>query len=285
MFEKVSSVAIAGMFFSLFVSVLYPVLLLVYWKITQKPKLLPAVIGAITFILFALTLEQILHTVVMTAIGKGDMILGSQKLASNVWIYGLYGGLCAAVFEEIGRFLAMKICMKKSLDKKNAIMYGIGHGGIEAIIILGAAEISNIATSLAINSGSIDTIFSAIPEAQRDTVYEQVAALWRTPATSFYYAGLERITAVTLHICLSYMVYRFVKYNEKKFFLVALGMHFLVDFGTVVMSKALPMIAIEIILAVVVIVFLVCVVKIYKAEEIVEPIMGTDTSASDNGDR
>ena len=38
--------------------------------------------------------------------------------------------VAAGVFEETGRLLAMKFCMKKDLDKKNAIMYGIGHGGI-----------------------------------------------------------------------------------------------------------------------------------------------------------
>lgn len=266
MFETVSGAAIAGMVFSLILAVLFPIILLVYWKITRKPSLLSFFIGAATFILFALILEQLLHTGVMLAIGKGDMLEGQKRLSANVWVYGLYGGLCAAVFEEFGRFLAMKFCMKKSLDKENAIMYGIGHGGIEAIIILGVAEISNIATALAVNSGSIETIISALPESQRDTTMEQIATLWTTPASGFYMGGIERVIAVTLHICLSYMVYRFVKYNEKNCFLIALGMHFLVDFATVIMSNYLSIMTIEIVLAVVVIAFLVFVLKMYKKE-------------------
>ena len=47
---------------------------------------------------------------------------------------------------------------------------------------------------------------------------------------------------------------------------MALAIHFLVDFGTVVMSQALPMMAIEAILAVVVIVLIVFVVNKYKNE-------------------
>lgn len=266
-FETVSGAAIAGMVFSFVVAVIFPIILLIYWMKTQKPRFLSCVIGAVTFILFALTLEQILHTVVMMAIGNGDLLLGSERLASNVWVYGLYGGLCAALFEEFGRLLAMKLCMKKFLDKKNAIMYGIGHGGIEAIIILGIAEISNIATAVSINSGAIETVISAVPEGQRETLYEQLSALWTTPAANFYLGGVERVIAVTLHICLAYMVYRFVKYGEKKFFAIALGMHFLIDFATVVMNKSLPLAAVEGILAVVVIVFLVCVIKLYKKEE------------------
>lgn len=266
-FELVSGASILGMVFSMILAVLFPIILMIYWMKSKKPKFLSCVIGAVTFILFALILEQILHTVVMVAIGKGDLLLGKEKLASNIWVYGLYGGLCAAIFEEVGRFLAMKLCMKKFLDKKNAIMYGIGHGGIEAIIILGLAEISNIATAMSINSGAIETIISSVPENQRETLYEQVSALWTTPAASFYLAGVERIIAVLLHICLSYMVYRFVKYSEKKFFCIALGIHFLIDFGTVVMSKVIPMVALEAILAAVVIGFLIFVIKLYKKEE------------------
>lgn len=267
MFETVSNASILGMVCSMAIAILFPVGLLIYWQISKKPKFVSAIIGAATFFIFALVLEQILHTVVMMAVGKGDMLLGNEIMASNVWVYGLYGGICAAVFEETGRFLAMKFCMKNFLDKKNAIMYGIGHGGIEAIIILGMAEISNIASALAINSGAIEAVLSALPEDQRDLMYQQLSALWTTPAASFYIAGLERVIAVTLHICLSYMVYRFIKYNEKKCFYLALGLHFLIDFGTVVLSKFIPMIAIEAVLAVAVIATLVLVIKMYKTEE------------------
>ena len=34
------------------------------------------------------------------------------------------------VFEETGRLIAMKFWMKKWLDFPNALMYGIGHGGV-----------------------------------------------------------------------------------------------------------------------------------------------------------
>lgn len=268
MYETVSNSAIMGMVCSLAISFLLPIALLIYWKISKKPKLVSFFIGAAVFIIFALVLEQILHTVVMLAFGKGDLLLGNEKMSSNIWFYGLYGGICAAVFEEVGRFLAMKFCMKKFLDKENAIMYGIGHGGIEAMIIIGLAEISNIATSIAINSGAIETVIGAVPEAQRGALYEQISGLWTMPAYTFYFAGVERIIAITLHICLSYMVYRFVKYNEKKYFVIALAAHFLIDFITVILGRVASVAVLEAILAVVVVVFLVFVVKLYKSERI-----------------
>lgn len=262
----VSGATIGGMVVSMIVAIVYPIALLIYWKSKQKPRWASFFIGAATFALFALVLEQILHVVVMTGIGGGDMNAGSVKMSSNIWLYGLYGGACAAIFEEFGRLLAMKFCMKKYLDKKNAIMYGIGHGGIESIIILGIAEISNIATALAVNSGAIELILAALPEDQKAMMREQIAALWTTPSASFYLAGVERIIAVMLHICLSYMVYRYVKYNEKKSFAIALGVHFLVDFATVIIGQMLSIAAVEVILAVAIVVFLVYVVKKYRNE-------------------
>lgn len=267
MYETVSNSAIMGMVCSLAISFLFPIALLIYWKISKKPKLVSFFIGAGVFIVFALVLEQILHTVVMMAVGGGDLLAGNEKMSSNIWLYGLYGGICAAVFEEVGRFLAMKFCMKKFLDKENAIMYGIGHGGIEAMIIIGLAEISNIATALAVNSGAIDVILGAVSGEQKDALYEQISGLWTTPASGFYFAGVERIIAITLHICLSYMVYRFVKYNEKKCFVIALAAHFLIDFVTVILGSVAPIAVLEAILAVAVVVFLVFVVKMYKSEE------------------
>ena len=57
-----------------------------------------------TFIISALVLEKLLHAAVFKAFGTA--------LNANIWLYTLYGGLAAAVFEETGRLLAMKYAMK-----------------------------------------------------------------------------------------------------------------------------------------------------------------------------
>ena len=56
--------------------------------------------------------------------------LVKEALTGNIWFYALYGGIAAGVFEETGRFTAMKFWMKKSLSKESSFMYGVGHGGI-----------------------------------------------------------------------------------------------------------------------------------------------------------
>lgn len=231
-YEQVSSVALTGMIFSLVIAIVVPIVLLIIWKVKTQSKISSFFIGCGTFVLFALILEQILHIVVLGAAG--------ESLTGNVWAYAIYGGVCAALFEETGRFLAMKFVMKKNLNKQNGIMYGIGHGGIEAIIIVGISEISNIATVIAVNSGAIDSILKAIPdETLRAETYEQLSTLWTTSGTVYFAAGVERISAIALHICLSYMVYKAVADRKISNYFFAMLVHFLVDCITVLLNQGL----------------------------------------------
>lgn len=236
MTSQVPVANLIGMFFSLFVAVGMPIALFILLKVKTKAKVSSVFIGAATFVLFALILEQILHVIV----------LRNTAIMENIWLYALYGGLAAGLFEETGRYLAMKFVMKKNLDKQNALMYGVGHGGIEAILLVGLSQLSNITTSIMINSGQGESLFAALDE----NTMANVAQLWKLPAYQFYMAGVERVTAIFLHIVLSYLVYRAVKEQKMKFYFVALALHFLVDAVVVAISSFLPIVAIEAILVI-----------------------------------
>ena len=62
-------------------------------------------LGAGIFFLFAMVLEQMLHQLVLRS-PAGPTLQGS------VWLTGLYGGLAAGVFEEVGRFCAFKLVLR-----------------------------------------------------------------------------------------------------------------------------------------------------------------------------
>lgn len=256
MTNSVATASIVGMVFSFFVSVGVPIALCVLMKIKGRAKLSSCFIGAGAFIVFALILEQILHVIVLRA--TGTLITG------NIWLYALYGGLAAGLFEETGRYLAMKFLMKKNLDRQNALMYGVGHGGIEAIIIVGLTEINNIATSVLINSGQADTLFAGMDE----NIMESLSQLWLLPPYQFYMAGIERITAIALHITLSYLVYRAVSEHRMKFYFLAVALHFLVDGVTVAASVYAPIAVVEGMLIVMIAIIGYAVYKMYIAEPV-----------------
>ena len=220
MTEMVSSAAIGGMAVTLLASIGIPVAALFVARKKIKGKMFCALIGAGTFVVFALILEQLLHQVMIAAFGG--------SLTGNIWFYALYGGLAAGVFEETGRLLSMKFLMKKTLSKENSVMYGIGHGGAESVILIGLTYISNIVTAVMINAGMLDSILSDV-------------------------AGIERAAAFALQICLSYIVYRAVKEKKPAFYFFAVALHFIADAGVILLAQAVSIYVAECVLIVAVI--------------------------------
>ena len=259
MIGEVSAVAITGIIFSAVIAIGLPVVLLILVKVKLHTRIADAGIGALAFVLFALVLEQIPHVIMLNLLG--------ETLTENIWLYAVYGGLAAGLFEETGRFTAMKFWMKKSLSKESSVMYGVGHGGIEAVLIVGITCISNLITALMINSGQIESAFSTIEDgAGKETAIQGLAVLWTTPGYQFFLAGVERISAITLHICLSYLVYRAVKYGMKKYYFLAVGIHFLVDALTVLLANFASLVILEAVLLVMIGVLAAGIRKMYLRE-------------------
>lgn len=261
----VSVASMLGMVFSLVVSIGVPVILLIIIYKKTHAKISSFFIGCGIFAGFALVLEQILHTIVLTVAGA--------VIQGNVFLYGLYGGLAAALFEETGRFIAMKFCMKKSLDRGNALMYGAGHGGAEAILILGLTSINNLLTSVMINSGTIQLTMAALPDELQETTFQQLSALWQLPAWQFYMGGVERLSAVVLQIGFSVLMYTAVKTGQKKYLIGVYLAHFAADFLTVVLAGIIPVWAVELALIVIAAILGACAVKLYRDDKKCGPQM------------
>lgn len=257
--SAVSPVAIVGMVFSLCVSIGVPIALCIAAKKRLHARLHPVFIGAAVFAVVVLVLESLAHRVILSsAVGA--------KITDKIWLYAVYGGVMAALFEEFGRLFAMKLCMKKCLARENAIMYGIGHGGFEAIVLVGLAYISNIATAIMINTGAINATLAALDSATAEATVKQLSALCATSPALFFAAGVERISAIALHICLSYFVYRAVRYGEGRYFALALLAHFAVDAVVVILNNYFNIFTVELVLMLSVAVLAWYAVRLYRGE-------------------
>ena len=148
MINTVPAASVVGMGFSLLVAFALPITLFILCRKRLNAARLPALIGALTFTVAVLVLENAAH-------GLLRPLTSSPAVQGSVLLTAVYGGLMAALFEEFGRLAAMKLFMKKTLTKENALMYGVGHGGIEAVLTAGILYISNLATAIMVNTGSI----------------------------------------------------------------------------------------------------------------------------------
>lgn len=217
-----------------------PILLMIYYK-KKGADILPFFIGCAVFVIFALILESLVHNIVLKVLPVGEKIMASTLL------YALYGGLAAGVFEETGRFLAFKTVLKKRLgNDKNALMYGAGHGGCEAVLLLSATYASYIVMGIMLNMGLADKLTAGLTGdtlATMETVFAAISAI--TPLTCLL-AILERCVAITTHICLSVLVWFAVKKPGKGWlFSLAILLHAALDGIMVILAAHLPAAAVE----------------------------------------
>ena len=185
-------------------------------------------VGAVTFIVFAMGLERIFHLLILQS-GAGAAIQG------NIWIYGLYGGLAAGAFEETGRFLAFRTVLRSREARITSLAYGIGHGGIEAFLIAGLTMASNLILGLTYSHGG------SIPS----EIVPAVESLLEIPPTMFLWSGFERLMAMALHMALSILVFASVRTGRRWLYPAAILIHAAVDFMAVVSNAYLPVAATE----------------------------------------
>lgn len=240
----VSAMSIVIITIGLVLGLATPVILLVVFRKKYKCNIGAFFVGCGVMILLAFVLEKILHMIVLASpIGNA--------IQTNIWLYGIYGGFAAALFEETGRFMAFRFVLKKKQNNDyNALMYGAGHGGIEMIVVMSVVMLNNLIYAVMINSGTMDQTIAMLPSAQQDAMNSVVTQLINASPLLFLVSPIERIAALVLQLSLSVLVWFAVK--EKKnivLFPIAMGLHMLVDGVLGVTSKAgISMVVIELIM-------------------------------------
>jgi len=230
----VPTLSIMFMAVSALIGIAIPVALFLVFRKKYMADVLPFFIGCAVFIVFALLFESFVYQLIFaTDAGKA--------MVNNIWVYGIFAGLMAGLFEETGRYTAFKtVLRKKRGNNRNALMYGAGHGGFEAIYLLGASMISNIVMAVTINAGMSDKLTTGVTDpAALQRINATIAALTGTAPTVFLVGSVERFAAVALHISLSVLVWFAAKNGGRRFWLypLAIMLHAFADAAAVILSQ------------------------------------------------
>lgn len=111
--------------------------------------------------------------------------------------------LSAGLFEETGRLVVMVLLLRRFHRWVDGLAFGLGHGGLEALVITGLTQVNNLVLGIAINAGRWDALAAALPAGQAEQVRQ---ALVTTPPSLFLAAGVERIGAIAFHVALSVLI-------------------------------------------------------------------------------
>ena len=241
-----------------------PVGFFLFWrgKHKQQTNISFLVAGALGFIVSARILELGVHYCCILADNPV-----SRFINGNTAAYVLYGILMAGVFEECGRHIVLKYIMKKKRTRENAVLYGIGHGGIEILAVLLPTMITYLAVAVLFSQGDVRNALSSL----KITEETASAALPSVRAAAAFDYGMmaanviERLLAMLLHIGLTVIVYYGVISTKKGCLPAAILLHMLMDtFPALYQRGAVPLWTVEVWAAVWTIVIVFIAVKLYR---------------------
>ena len=241
-----------------------PVVFFICWRRRHKQQtnISYLIAGALGFIVSARVLELGVHYLCIIADNPVSRFINGSTAA-----YVLYGTIMAGVFEECGRHIVLKYVMKKHRIHENAVLYGIGHGGIEILAVILPAMITYLVVAVMFSNGSASEALNAL-KITEDTA---AAALPTIQAVASFDYGmmamnvLERLFAMLLHIGLTVIVFYGVKNAKKGFLPLAIFLHMLMDtFPALYQRGVVPLWSVEIWAALWTAIIVFVAVRLYK---------------------
>lgn len=181
---------IFGIIFTIIISIVLPLTLFIY--ALYKRLAIPFILGSLAFFISQIVLRIPLINYL------NENVLGFTMLSvTQPIIYILVIGFSASIFEEVARYMMMRLFMKKR--KWHAgFFFGAGHGGIEAIIFVGLQAVTIFFTSTVISG-------------------------------EFFIGGIERFFAILLHIGLSIIVLKGIVKKQIRYLFIAIFIHGMID--------------------------------------------------------
>ena len=237
--------SVPALIFTVILMISIPAIFFIYWRIKHKEKtnISWLIAGAAGFLVSARVLELGVH---YFCILQDNPV--SRFINGNTAAFVFYGIIMAGVFEECGRYIVLKHIMKKDRTRENAVLYGIGHGGIEILAIFLPLMITYLGIALLFSQGDVENALSTL----KITEETSTAALPSVQAAAaFDYSMMamnviERLLAMFVHIGLTVIVYYGVVNSKKICLLMAIILHMLADtFPALYQRSVLPLWAVE----------------------------------------
>ena len=226
--------SIAAMCVTLFVSLVLPVILLVIYALkNRKQGVVKAwFLGAAGFFVT----QIVVRIPLLSVLNMSESFISFAE--NNYVIYAILLAFTAGLFELVGRYVVAKI-LSKNLSFKKGFAAGLGHGGIEAMALIGMSYISNLLYVAMINTGAINAVIAQTEAMGVDTsaIYTLVDTLVNTPAYMFLLGGYERLLTMIAHTAMTLIVFYFVwKKQDIKGIGICLLMHTLLDGVSAIVS-------------------------------------------------
>ncbi len=222
---------IAAMIVSIVFVIVYPLVLAILAHRRLRVSWRYFGFGALIFFLFQIISRVPAVQLIQTAITPQLM---ATKTLLIVW-FGILA-ITAGLFEEVGRYVGYRWLMgREEKTWREAVMYGIGHGGLESMLLVGGLLILTLVQVITFSSINLNTL----PASQHALVVQQLNAINAQPAWTTLLQVWERLWAVPFHIAMSVVVLQVFRRNAIGWLWLAILAHAILDFTAVILPQVL----------------------------------------------
>ena len=198
-----------GKLFFIIVTIALPISFLLYAIV--KKALRPLLLGMAAFVIS----QMLIRIPLLRFVAEHSDTYRLLSVTKPIFIFILLA-LTAALAEELARWVAMRTLLQKR-SMQNGLLFGLGHGGVEAILIVG---IPVLLTSIQFASTS-----------------------------NLLLSGVERLCAMTIHVCLSLIVLIGVRRLQFRYVSFAIFIHTFINFSGAYLASTQSLIVVELVLA------------------------------------
>ena len=190
--------------FMVAVTLILPVGAGIWLAVKRKGYLKPILLGVVCFGFFQVA------TRIPALYFLGRTVWYSVFSTTQPFMNALFLAVTAGLFEEGGRWIVMSLFMKDRRRLGDGLAFGVGHGGLEAVLLVGV----NSVVLLIMNDYSATT------------------------PLQLFAGGFERICALTVQMALSVMVLKSVALKKPLWLLLAFAIHTVIDLAAILLPQA-----------------------------------------------
>jgi len=187
--------------------------------------------GALVFLVF-----QILTRLPLVIVLQ-ETVLARVLSSSSVftWIWLMILAVTAGLFEEVGRYVGFSLFMRREPKTwSKAVMFGLGHEGLESIVLVGGAHVVTL-----LSIAFLPTInIARLTAVQKQTILQQLTTINSQPFWFPLLAAWERLWSIPLQVALAVIVLQVFRRHQIRWLFLAILFHTLIDFLTLALPQA-----------------------------------------------
>lgn len=199
-----------GLILSVVIAFIVPILMLIYYMVYKKQRLKPFIVGVLVFFISQIVLRMPLLSYVLPS------QLWYMRLSLNPYVYSIFLGLTAGIFEEVGRYVGFKYFLRNNQKYNDGLSFGFGHWAVEALLIVGINAVVLLFSPSLLKTLEVSTM-------------------------NAFMMGLERLFVLSVHVGLSMIVLYSIRLNKISYLFIAIILHGIIDAGIGILQQLFNM--------------------------------------------